>query len=210
LAALAAPLMLLCTAPAAADTPGKVAIGPSSPKGALLFKIPPSPIGYRLFFIRAEEVGTPSRGHSIFIREGRAGEGDRFIVESLKPGRYLLAAVHRQSKWIACLEARTILVSIEPGQIAYLGSLDARPTLDSIQRNAQAIEELTAQTFQWHFYRTDVAAPRLADRDPAGLSQAESFVRQNMPRSLASATLATFQWASYAGSNASGGADRCD
>lgn len=211
--ALAAPLaltILVCTQSAAADTPRKVAIGPGSTKGALLFNVPASPIGYRLFFIRAEDLGTRARGHSVFIRESRASEGERFVVESLKPGRYLLASVHRQSKWIACLAARTILVTVEPGKIAYLGTLDVRPTLDSIQRNATAEKELSAENFQWHFYRSDIAVPRLTDRDAGGLAQAETFVRHNMPKSAASASLAPLQWASYRSVNSSSGADRCD
>jgi hypothetical protein len=210
---LAAPMaltMLLCTHAAAADTPGKVAVGPGSPKGALLFKIPPSPIGYRLFFIRDDELGAMARGHSVFIKETKAGAGERFVIESLKPGRYLLGSVHRQAKWIACLEARTFLVTVEPGKIAYLGTLDVRPTLDSIQRNAAARKQLSAETFQWHFYRTDIATPRLTDRDAAGVAQAESFVRRNMPKSTAAATLAPLQWSTYSGVKTSGGADRCD
>ncbi|HEY7809482.1 MAG TPA: hypothetical protein VIA98_03770 [Allosphingosinicella sp.] len=210
LAAPAALAMLLCTHGAAADTPRKVAVGPGSPKGALLFKIPALPIGYRLFFIRAEELGTRAQGHSVFIKETKSGEGERFVVESLKPGRYLLGSVHRQAKWIACLETRTFLVTVEPGKIAYLGTLDVRPTLDSIQRNAAARKQLSAQTFQWHFYRTDIAAPRLSDRDTAGLAQAASFVRQNMPKSIAAPSLAPLQWSTYPGVKTSGGADRCD
>ena len=201
--------LLLCAQPAMADNPRKVAIGPGSSKGALLFAVPPSSISYQLLFVRAERDGSSSREYWVGINAGPMNEGDRFIVTTLPPGQYLLEAVYQQGKWVACLQARTLTVSIEPGKILYLGTLDARPTLAGIQRDAQAGNQRKAHTFQWHFYRSNVAAPSLADRDPDGLARAESFVRQHMPRSSAPATLAELQWRPYSSARPSGRAGRC-
>lgn len=185
LAALAA---LLCAQPAAADDPRKVAIGPGSPKGALLFKIPASPIHHVLMLTR--EGNSPTGDYGVPIKPMRAGEGGRFIVTALPPGRYRLDSVHLQRAWMGCLHSAMPTFSIEPGKIAYLGSLDTRPTLASIQRSARARRNLTASLGQWYRYRIDVGIPRLADRGPEGLAQAESFVRREMPRSSAPVALA--------------------
>lgn len=192
--------LLLCAQPAAADNPKKVAIGPGSAKGALVFRAAPSTIGYALFFTRDEGKGAWSRGYWVVVEGSRAGESDRFIVETFPPGRYRLNAVYQQGKWAACLHATTFTVTVTPGNIAYLGMLDARPTLASIQRNARAKNELNALTFQWHLYRTNVVAPGLSGRDPESVADAGNFVRQHMPKSSATMTLADVQWGPYASS----------
>ena len=184
-AALAA---LLCAQPAAADDPRKVAIGPDTPKGALLFKIPEAPIHHVLMLSR--EGDKPTKSYWVPIKATRIGAGERFIVTALPPGRYRLDSVHLQRFWLGCLHAAVPTFSIEPGKIAYLGSLDTRPTVASIQRSAQAHKNLTASIGQWYRYRIDTGIPRIADRDPEGLARAQSFVRREMPRSSAAVALA--------------------
>lgn len=207
---LAGLAFLLSVQPAMADNPRKVAIGSGSPKGALLFKVPQSAIGHQLLFTRDGDGRSPPRAYWVGIEARPASEGERFIVTTLPAGRYRLEAVYQQGKWVACLQATTLTVSVEPGKIAYLGTLDTRATLASIQRNAGASNQGSARTFQWHFYRTNVAAPRVADRDTDGLARAASFVRQQMPRSSATATLADLQWGPYVTLKPSGRADRCN
>lgn len=204
----AASAALLCAGPALAEDPGKVAIGAESPKGVLLFKIPPIPITHVLMFTR--EGASPTTAYWVRIKGRPIAEGDRFVVTTLPPGRYRLDAVYLQLKWVACLHAAVPTISIDPGEIAYLGSLDTRPTLASIQRSAQAHKHLTASTFEWHFYRIDVGIPRVADRDPEGLAQAESFVRRDMPRSSAAVALAELGPGRDAGSKQTALADRCN
>lgn len=206
---LAALVLLLCPVLATADNPSKVAIGPGSPRGALLLKVLPLPIDYQLLLLRIDESGTLSRREWIYIKAMALEEGDRFIITTLPPGEYLLEGVSQQSQWVACLHSRTLRVSIDPGKIAYLGTVDVRPTLASIQRNADTPKERIAHYGKWHFYRTNVAAPRISDRDAGGVARAESFVREHMPRSSATATLADLQWRPYELVGRSGRANRC-
>jgi hypothetical protein len=200
--------VLLCARPALADDPGKVAIGPGSPKGALLLSIPPMPVTHLLYFTR--EGDRPTKGYSVQIKGRPIAAGGRFIVVALPPGRYRLDSVYLQQKWVGCLHASVPTISIDPGRIAYLGSLDTRPTLASIQRSAQANRHLTASTFEWHFYRISAGAPRIGDRDPGGLAQAESFVRRNMPKSSAKVALADLGPGRDASSTQTTFADRCN
>jgi hypothetical protein len=206
---LAALALLLCASPAVADNPKKVAIGPGSPKGALLFTVPPLAVDYQLLFTPTDKKASSSREYWVFVKAVPREKGERFIVTSLPPGEYLLEGLYQQRKWVACLQAKTMLISIEPGRIAYLGYLDARPTLASIQRNAEASKELVAHYGDWHFYRTDVAAPRVSGRDDGGLARAEAFVRKHMPRSSASPGLAGLRWLPYEIVGTTGGANRC-
>ena len=191
-----------------ADDPGKVAIGPGSPKGALLFKIPPMPVTHLLMFTR--EGASPTTAYWVRIKGRPVAEGDRFIVTVLPPGRYRLDAVYLQLKWVGCLHASVPTFSVDPGRIAYLGSLDTRPTLAGIQRSAQAHRHLTASTFQWHRYRIDAGVPRVGDRDQAGLEQAESFVRREMPRTSAPVALAELGPGRDSSSTQTALADRCN
>jgi hypothetical protein len=206
----AALALLFCAHPALAESnPRKIAIGPASPKGALLFRVPALPIDYQLLLLSVDESGVPSRREWVYIKAAPLEDGDRFIVATFPPGKYLLEGVAQQSKWVACLHARTLTISIEPGRIAYLGTLDARPTLASIQRNANTPQGRIAHYGQWHFYRTNVAAPGVSDRDAGELARAEAFVRERMPRSSASAVLANLKWHPYALVGRSTRADRC-
>jgi hypothetical protein len=204
----AALAMLLCAAPASADDPAKVAIGPTSPKGALLFKIPPMPITHLLMLTR--EGASPTTAYWVRIKGRPVAEGDRFIVAALPPGRYRLDAVYLQLKWVGCLHAALPTFSVEPGKIAYLGSLDTRPTLASIQRSARAHKNLTASTGQWYRYRIDAGVPQVTGRDPEGLARAESFVRRNMPKSSAPVALAPLGPGQEAGATQSVLANRCN
>jgi hypothetical protein len=179
---------LLFAQPAAADDPRKVAIGPGSAKGALLFKVPPAPVHHVLMLTR---IGaSPTDAYGVPIKPRPIAEGDRFIVTALPPGRYRLDSVHLQVSWLGCLHAAVPTFTVEPGKIAYLGSLDTRPTLASISRSAQAHKNLTASLGQWYRYRIEAGLPRLADRGPAGLAEAEGFVRRQMPRSSGPVALA--------------------
>jgi hypothetical protein len=204
-AALAA---LLFAQPAAADGPRKVAIGPGSPKGVLLFKVPPAPANHVLLFTR---VGaSPTNAYWVPIKGRPIAEGDRFIVTALPPGRYRLDSVHLQRWWLGCLHAAVPTFTIEPGKIAYLGSLDTRLTLASISRSAQAHKNLTAALGQWYRYRIEAGIPRLGDRDPEGLDQAHSFARREMPRSSAPVALAELGPGQDSGSAQSPLAARCN
>jgi hypothetical protein len=195
---LAGLALLLCAGPATgSDNPRKVAIAPGSPKGALLLKVPPLPIDYAFLLVRLDERGVPSRSDWIFIKPVPLEAGDRFIVATFPPGEYLLEGVAQQSRWVGCLHARTLKVSIEPGKIAYLGAVDARPTLASIQRNADRPKEQVAHSGQWHIFRDEIAAPIVTERDDAGLARAASFVRARMPKSSVAATLAAVKWLPY-------------
>lgn len=204
-AALAA---LLCAGPALAEDPVKIAIGPESPKGALLFKIPPMPITHLLMFQR--DGASATTGYWVRIKGRPLSEGERFIATVLPPGRYRLDAVYLQLRWVGCLHATVPTFTVEPGRIAYLGSLDTRPTLASIQRSAQAHENLKASTGQWYRYRIDAGIPRLADRDPEGLARAEGFVRRDMPKSSATVALAELGPGQDAGSTQTALANRCN
>jgi hypothetical protein len=203
-AALAA---LLCAGTAAAGDPSKVAVGPGTPKGALLFNVPPLPVDYQLLFTRID--APVSKAYFVYIKAVPTAKGERFIVTTLPPGSYLLEGLYQQQKWAACLQQRTFRVSVDAGRIAYLGNVDARPTLASIQRNAEASRQLRAEFGEWHFYRAGLAPPRISDRDPAGLARAASFVRESMPRSRAVPVLADLKWGPYETVGTTGRANRC-
>jgi hypothetical protein len=194
--------------PAAADDPRKVAIGPGSPKGALLFKVPPAPAHHVLVLTR---IGTsPTNTYGVPIKARPIAQGDRFVVTALPPGRYRLDSVHLQRWWLGCLHAAVPTFTVEPGKIAYLGSLDTRPTLASISRSAQAHKNLTASLGQWYRYRIEAGIPRLAGRGPAGLAEAESFVRREMPRSSGPIILAELGPGQDVGSSQSSRAAMCN
>jgi hypothetical protein len=146
----------------------------------------------------------------VLIKGRPVAEGDRFIVTALPPGRYRLDSVHLQRWWLGCLHAAVPTFTIEPGKIAYLGSLDTRLTLASISRSAQAHKNLTASLGQWYRYRIEAGIPRLADRDPEALARAESFARREMPRSSGPVALAELGPGQDSGSTQSQLAARCN
>ena len=193
---MAAACSLLAAQPAAADKPRNVDITPSSSRGALLFKVRPQPVGHMLVFTRNQRSSFLSVGHRIWIK-GTGPEKERFIVEILPPGEYRLNAVHQQQAWAACLEARTLTVTIKAGEIAYLGSLDAGPTLATIQHNARLNKQMSASAHELHLYRSNVVPPQIAERDAAAVAQAQTFVRQEMPKSSAPVNLAHLEWGPF-------------
>ena len=150
---LAALALFLCAQPAAAVNPKKVAIGPGSPKGALLFRAPPFWIDQLLLFTRDGPDASSSREYYVANKNRPTAKGESVLVTTLPPGRYRLEALYQQDKWVACLQANTLKVTIEPGKIAYLGIIDTRPTLASIQRNARASNDLR-HPFRSHGGRT--------------------------------------------------------
>lgn len=202
----AAAALLMAAQPAIADKPRKVAIAADSRTGALLFKLRAQPVGHQLVFARNGKSSFWSVGHRIFIE---AGGSDRFIVEALPPGEYRLNAVHQQQAWAACLEARTLTVTVKAGEIAYVGMLDTDPTLASIQRNARLNKDLTARTHQLHLYRAGVAPPLVSGRDAGGLAEAASFARQEMPKSAAPVRLADLRWGPFDSSTTHKKLDAC-
>lgn len=189
--------LLLAAQPAMADKPRNVDITTSSARGALLFKVRPQPVGQMLVFTRNERSSFLSVGHRIWIKSSERPEGERYVVEMLPPGEYRLNAVHQQQNWVACLEARTLTVTIKAGEFAYLGTLDAGPTLAAIQLNARLNRHMSARSTELHLYRSNVVPPEIAERDPADVAQAQAFVRDAMPKSSAPVNLAHVEWGPF-------------
>lgn len=206
---MAAAFVLLAAQPAAADKPRNVDITPSSPRGALLFKVRPQPVGQMLVFTRNQRSDFLSVGHRIWIKSSQQPEGERYIVEMLPPGEYRLNALHQQQNWAACLEARTLTVKIKAGELAYLGTLDAGPTLATIQHNARLNKHMTARSTEVHLYRSNVLPPEITERDPAAVAKALAFVRAAMPKSSAPVNLADVEWGPFQSSATNRKLDAC-
>jgi hypothetical protein len=182
LSALVASAIILCGAPASAQkTPEKIRLTGTSKDGAVLIRVPAVRADYALMFSKDGKSGFLSRAYMMKVPGNYFSQsGFRYIARTLAPGRYRLDSVWQQATWSGCLAAGTLEFDVKPGEISYLGTLNAQELLESVQ--AQAVQKGRTVLGRGDIFvaHEGIAKPFLSDRSEAGVADARTFAQTNM------------------------------
>jgi hypothetical protein len=198
---------MLLAAPAAAKDVAEIAITPGSTDALLIFRANdvPVPPGYktawRMPIQSYDPVEQKMQSGPFGGIETLAGRPksfvDGFLVERVKPGTYAFQSFSRQDLWALCFNGDSLQFTIKPGEVLYLGELDALSHVLELERLAVTSGRTTSRNSSpIHFFDT-VSPPAFAPVDEAGLESAAAMVRARMPKTSVAPKAAQFSKARF-------------
>jgi hypothetical protein len=194
---LAAAVCLASPASAAPD-PARIAITPASRESVLIARAPSAAVVYTLAIGRYDPVEQDLSGDWVALpvlpRTKRASD---FVVQTVKPGTYVVQEVVQQGRWGVCFHAATLRFEVKPGQALYLGAFEAARPLMEIQRNAVARKELEAGPYGVHNYFDGITPPHFTLPADSTLPEVRAFMAEEMPKTKVAPVPAQFSPATF-------------
>jgi hypothetical protein len=106
--------------------------------------------------------------------------GGGTFLKIAAPGTYVFIGYLQQGHWGVCFQAASVAFDVRPGEVTVLGTLDLRPQLALLAKNARERDELKAYRSDIFQYFEGVPPPQLVY--PLGkdeeLAAAQEFMRK--------------------------------
>lgn len=194
--------VLLVAAPAAGKDVASFAITPTSTDALIIIKADdiPRPPGYKTSwrmglqtYDAAEQKmqGGPFAGTQTIAGRPKSFV-DGYLVEVVKPGTYAFRDFSRQDLWALCFNGDSLRFTIRPGEVLYLGELDARRHVRELETLAVTSGRTSSRNSEpIHFFDT-VSPPTFAPVDSAGLAAVAAMVKARMPKTTVTPKAARF------------------
>jgi hypothetical protein len=127
----------------------KVKVAAASPSGAVIFTAPFAPSQYAIFLSKLDPLTNFTLGEVIVPIDSykslkTANGTEALVIQSLKPGRYVVRMVTVQEYFGGCLSKQTTSFEIAAGRVSYLGRFLPYETLASIQRTLLSTGQTTS------------------------------------------------------------------
>jgi hypothetical protein len=205
--ALAGALSLaVATVAAATQKAEKIAIQPGSERAALIIKAvdvpisPPYQTGYRLTLSKYDAEheamqGGPYGGKAVFDAKTKLFY-DGYLVMDVKPGTYVISDFSRQDRWALCFNENSVQFTVSPGEVLYLGELDAVGHVRELERKAVSSGRLIYTSSPIHFF-DDVTPPMLKPVSEDDLAAVRRMMQARMPRTTVEPKAAAFRPARF-------------
>lgn len=211
-------LAALAHVPAAAAKPQSIAVTPTSPKAALILKADALPVAptmrtaYRLSLQTYDPAvqqlrGGPFGGLGVFAARPKEFV-DGYLVIDVKPGTYVFKDFSMQDRWSLCFNGGSRSFTVKPGEILYLGALDATAhAAELAQKTVMSGQTMIRGQGFVSFFDT-TTPPRVVAPDEAGLAAAAAFTKARMPKSTVAPTAAVYGDARFGTGNDLFGSNR--
>jgi hypothetical protein len=190
------------SAPATAtQKAAKIAITPASKNGAVIIKtqnlLPPPTYksAYRLTFM-PYDAANQAMMSGLFNAFSLAAQPkmflDGYLVSDLKPGTYVLTDFSRQDFWALCFHASSIQFTLKPGEVLYLGELNAAKHLAELEYLAVSSGMTTLRGSRLAHFFDNISPPALTPADEAGVAAVAEVVKVAMPATTVTPRAAIF------------------
>jgi hypothetical protein len=191
---VAVSMAVLGTGPAPAQSAKDLAITPESPTALLVMQADwwePAPNMQSAFkialakFDPVEErlLGLPY-GDSVLFEAKRKQMPDGYLVEAVKPGRWVVLSYSQQDKWALCFNAASVQFDIAPGEIVFLGRFDSLAHRRQLTEQAIRSGRVSVSSSSFADFFDLPEGPRFAPVDEAELTR----VREMLAARAAQAT----------------------
>lgn len=201
----------LAAAPALADKPQSVAVTPGSPRAALILKADALPVAptmrtaYRLTLQTYDPAvqqlrGGPFGGYAVFAARPKEFV-DGYLVVDVKPGTYVIKDFSMQDRWSLCFNGGSRSFTVKPGEILYLGALDAGAHAAELAQKTVMSGQTTIRGNGVVSFFDTTTPPRIAATDDPGLAAATAFAKARMPKSTVAPTAAAYDDARFGTGN---------
>ena len=193
--------------PALAKDVADMAITPGSAEALIVFKAPdiPRPPGYKTSWrmgvqsydpVEQKLQGAPFGGMETLAGRPKSFV-DGFLVEVMKPGTYVFRDFSRQDLWSLCFNGDSLRFTIKPGEVLYLGELDAVKHVQELESLSVMTGRTTARNGNPVQFFDTVSPPAFAPVDEAGLAAAAAMVKARMPKTSVAPRAAKFEPARF-------------
>ena len=183
----AAPL----TGAAHAKSPDKLVVTPESPTALVVIKTEwwePAPSMQSAFKLAlntydpVEEklLGGPFGGGALFEAK-KKNFVDGYLIQPIKPGRWVFLSYAQQDKWALCFNAASIQFEVKPGEVVYLGELDATAHRRQLTEQAVMSGKISITGYGFADFFDLPEGPRLAPVGEAELAGVRAMLRQRAP-----------------------------
>lgn len=125
-------------------------------------------------------VGGPFGG-GVLIEARKRNFAEGYIVTALKPGRYVFLSYSQQDKWALCFNARTVQFEVKPGEVVYLGELDAAAHRQELTEEAVRSGKVSISGYGFADFFDLPGGPRLAPVGEAELATVRSVLARQAP-----------------------------
>ena len=198
----------LSTTALAEQKADKIAVTPGSDRAAIVFRAPdlPKPMGsyissYKIGFKKYDAAnealqGGPYAG-SVLMSARPSLFAHGYLVSDLKPGTYVVTEISRQDSWALCFHDSSVQFTVRPGEVLYLGDLDATFHIAELQRKAMSSGKMRLRQGSLAHFFDDVTPPRFTPGTVADLPAVAAMMKSAMPRTTVAPQLAQFQPARF-------------
>jgi hypothetical protein len=201
----------LAVTPAVAADPAKLAITQQSERAALILKTDLLPVApgmrtsYRMtlqsYDPAAEKLrGAPYGGLAVFAARPKEFVDGHLILD-VKPGTYVFKDFSIQDRWSLCFNGGSRMVTVKPGEILYLGALDARSHMAELQQKTVMSGQTVIRGHGFVSFFDSVTPPLVTPPDEASLAAAAAFAKAHMPKSSAPVKAANYRDARFGTGN---------
>jgi hypothetical protein len=185
----------------------KIAITPGSPKGAIILKAPrltPPPTfasAYKLSIMGYDPAtgvmkGSWLGGALLLEAKPKLNYGG-YLVADIDPGTYVIGDFSHQDWWALCFNGGSKAFTIRPGEVLYLGELDAEAELAELMELTLKSGRISVrQGNVVHFFDT-VTPPRLAPIDDAQLQSVATEMKTILPKTTVAPKAAVLRDAKF-------------
>ena len=170
-------------------------------KAVLLLEVKPvTRANYQFVVIRYDEPNHTVLNNSFSgFASFNVKPGDRYLAQTVPAGTYVVEEVAQQWNWVACMHANSLAFDVKPGEVLFLGRLDARPQLSFLQGESLRHGQTVSVQNGIYFYLDDV--PPLAIGFQGGreaqLDVIQQYVKTSMPKVSAPVRLAEYRAAHF-------------
>lgn len=163
LAGAAASPMLAQDAPAPKPVFAKIAVPKGDKTAAIMFEAPIVPGDYLLLLSPLTADGQYTENAETFqVREKKAvwtGPANTLQLRSAKPGDYVVRMMTTQTWWGGCFSESTVMFTVVPGKVTYLGRLDPFTSLESITAEVIRTGKTTSSGGQLRLMKENMIPP---------------------------------------------------
>jgi hypothetical protein len=190
-----------------AKQPGQYVLAPESETALVVVKTDfwePAPSMHSAFKIiisaydpeAGKLLGGPYSGGGLFEAQEKKFFGG-YLIAAIKPGRWVFQSYTQQDKWALCFNANTRQFDVKPGEVVFLGDLDAKAHRDQLTQRAVRTGRVSISGYGFADFFDLPDGPRLAPIDDAQLADLRAALARHIPKVTAPVRAANYSPAQF-------------
>jgi hypothetical protein len=200
-------LALLGIGPAPAQSAKDLAVNPQSPTALLVLQADwwePAPnmqSAFKLSLAKFDPVEerllSLPYGDSVLFEAKWKQMVDGYLVEAVKPGRWVVLSYSQQDKWALCFNATSVQFDVAPGEIIFLGRFDSLAHRQQLTEKAIASGRVSLSSSSFADFFDLPEGPRFAPVDEAELTRVRRMLATRAPQATAPVRAVAFSPARF-------------
>lgn len=141
-------------------------------------------------------LGGPFAGGAVFEAK-RKNFADGYLIVPIKPGRWVFQSYSQQDKWALCFNAASWQFEIRPGEVVYLGELDAVRHHQDLLEKAVSSGRVAISGYGFADFFDLPQGPHLAPVDATQLDAVRALLARRTPQITAPVRAAEYSPAKF-------------